>query len=501
MKRVLLRTICLTLTLLMLFGLVACKGEKDELILDTSETVATEDVSKSKVPADLNFGGDAEVTVMAQKSYAEEFTPDNQTAIIDAAVLQRNLLVEERLGIKFNFLYRDEDFTGAYQNVIRNMILSGDGGIDIIQSHAYYTAKVASEGLFYNFNSDDEKNYISPELEWYNQSFVNNTSYHDKLYFLVGDVTLGATNKAPVIFFNEDGLKQWQIEDNLYEKALEGNWTIEYMKTLVKNVYSDIDTENGESSGDYYGLYFSGGSMCIDAMISAVGINITSTDTNGDISVVWGSTKDTMGFQAIYKLMYETDGVFTGTIANNTYRGEMSQYFSEDAFYYGRALFATGMLCAAKNFALNPDIHFGMLPLPKVNATDEYRTTPQDSFPVMSIPHNIASRVDIATATLEMMSEYSYNVVRPVYHDTAYKIRYASGENTALLFDTVIDSIYFEFGTFYSNAIGNPVHQLRNKLTGSGTTLGSNLMSVTAQYTSSTEMHLRELLKAFDNLG
>ena len=232
--------------------------------------------------------------------------------------------------------------------------------------------------------------------------------------------------------------------------------------------------------------------MCIDAMISAVGINITKTDTNGDITMAWGTTKDVMGFQAIYKLMYETDGVFTGTIAENTYRGETSQYFSEDAFFERRALFATGMLCAAKNFALDPELHFGMLPLPKMSAEDEYRTTPQDAFSVMTMPHNVGSRLEIATATLETMSQYSYAIVRPVYRDTAYKIRYASGENTALLFDTVIDSIYYDFGTFYSNAMGNPVHQLRNKLTGTGTTLGSNLMSVTAQYGSSSKMHLKD---------
>lgn len=499
MKNIILRLLSITLAALMLVSVTACGGDEENK--DTSDGVVTSsgEGPVSRVPADLHYGGGEEVNILASKQYLEEFEPEEgSTAIIDSAVVKRNLLIQERLGIKLNMIWREEAISGPYQDVIRNMILGGDGVADIIQGNAYFTAKLASEGMFYNFNTEDEKNYVSPELDWYNQSFVKNTAYKNKLYFLVGDATIGATDRVPVIFFNEDLLAEWHIDEDIYDKAVNGKWTIEYMKTLIKNVYQEDDNVEGKTSGDIYGLYFNGGSMCIDAMISAVGINITNTDTNGDITMAWGTPNDVMGFQAIYKLMYETDGVFTGTVANKTYYGETSQYFAEDAFFDRRAVFATGMLCAAKNFALDPEIHFGMLPLPKMSEDDEYRTTPQDAFSVLTLPLNIGSRLEIATATMETLFEYSYKEVRPVYHDVAYKIRYASGANTALLFDTVINSIYYEFGTFYSNAIDNPTHKLRNKLTGTGTTLGSNLSSVTAQYGSAMKQNLKTLLETFD---
>ena len=505
MKKRILRVVAVCLAALMLMlALVGCNKQtgSGQETGKPNGSVSTEGTGPvSKVPSDLKFDG-AEVILMASAHVStDEFAPENDTAIIDAAVIKRNLLVEERLGIKLDVQLRDEAVSGAYQDIIRNMILGGDGMADIVTGNAYYTSTLASEGLFYDFNTVDENNYTSPNLAWYNQSFVNNIAYKNKLYFLVGDVTLGATDRAPVVFFNEDGLETWQIKDDIYEKALAGQWTIEYMKGLIKNVYSDDDSVEGKSKEDYFGLYFNGGSMAIDAMLASVGIVIASKNANGEMVISWGTPNDVLGFKAIYDLMYNTDGVYTGTVAGGTYYGETTSYFSEGAFFEGRALFATGMLSAAKSFALDPELHFGMLPLPKLDESQPYRTTPQDGFTVVAIPHNIAGRLDIATATLETMSELSYREVRPDYYDTAYKIRYASSENTARLFDTVIESIFYDFGTFYSNAMGNAVHKLRNKLTGTGTTLGSNLMSVTAQNNSALKMDLQKLLAQFDQNG
>ena len=480
MKKRILRSVAVCLALLMLalalFGCTKTGGNGNETVGTVGTSGTDESGPVSKVPSDLKFDG-AEVILMASSHVStDEFAPENNSAIIDAAVIKRNLMVEERLGIKLDVQLREEGVAGPYQDVIRNMILGGDGMADIVTGNAYYTSTLASEGLFYDFNTVDQHNYTSPNLAWYNQSFVNNIAYKNKLYFLVGDVTLGATDRAPVVFFNEDGLETWQIKD-------------------------DIDSVEGRTKEDYYGLYFNGGSMAIDAMLASVGIVIAQKDANGDMVMSWGTSNDVLGFKAIYDLMYNTDGVYTGTVAGGTYYGETTSYFSEGAFFEGRALFATGMLSAAKSFALDPELHFGMLPLPKLDEAQPYRTTPQDGFTVMAIPHNIAGRLDIATATLETMSEYSYKEVRPVYYDTAYKIRYASSENTARLFDTVIESIFYDFGTFYSNAMGNPVHQLRNKLTGTGTTLGSNLMSVTAQHNSAMKLNLQKLLTQFDQNG
>lgn len=500
MRNVFIRLTCLVLVLIMAMSVVSCSKDNEEI--DVSDTTASAEESGpvSKVPADLRFD-DEEVNFLMPVLCEPEFHIEDSSAELDKAILERNALTEERLGIKFNYIVRDEALSGAYQSTIRNMIMSGDGGVDIIAGNAYYTAGLASEGILFDLNMEHKENYISSNLAWYNQSFVKNTAYKNKLYFAVGDLTLGATDRTPVIFFNEDELERWQITDDIYSKAINGEWTIEYMKTLIADVHEELDSVEGVTKGDFHGLFFNGGSMCIDAMITAVGIDITRFETDGSLRIAWKEGTAADGYAAIYDLMYNTSGVYLGLVGDKTYYGETTNYYSEQGFYEKRSIFTYGMLNAAKSFALDPTLHYGILPLPKFSKDQDYRTTPQDGFTVVALPNNLGNRMGIATATLEILSEYSYNVIRPVYYDRSYKVRYASSENTALLFDTIIESISYDFGTFYSNAIGNPVHRLRDQLIGTNTTPSSSLTSVTAMFTKPTDKLLDQLLTKFDQNG
>ena len=185
MKKRILRSVAVCLALLMLalalFGCTKTGGNGNETVGTVGTSGTDESGPVSKVPSDLKFDG-AEVILMASSHVStDEFAPENNSAIIDAAVIKRNLMVEERLGIKLDVQLREEGVAGPYQDVIRNMILGGDGMADIVTGNAYYTSTLASEGLFYDFNTVDQYNYTSPNLAWYNQSFVNNIAYKNKL--------------------------------------------------------------------------------------------------------------------------------------------------------------------------------------------------------------------------------------------------------------------------------------------------------------------------------
>lgn len=500
MKKIFAMLIAMLLVLAAL--LCSCNGSGK-----TEETTPPQDTSPetlpgppSKVPSDLTFAN-AEINILIPAFTQSEFASDSTTtAVIESAVTSRNMTVENRLEVVLNFLPRDEALSGAYQSVIRSSILGGDN-IDIVTGNAYYTAALAAEGLFYNFNTQAEDNYVSADLVWYNQSFVNNTAYKGKNYFLTGDLTSSIYDRTPVVYFNEDEVERWGIEDDLYSVALEGNWTIEYLQSLVKDIFTEMDDIEGQTKGDFYGLFFNGGSMNIDAMITAVGIQFTRIEDDGSIALSWTDGTASYAFAKIYELMYESSGVFTGTASAGTYYGEATSYYSEQAFFEQRSVFSFGMISAARMFVLTPNLHYGILPLPKYAVTQQYATTPQDGYSIVALPRNLGSELGKATAVLETLSQYSYIILRPAYHDVAYKIRYASSDRTAQLFDTVIASVTFDFGMFYSASLGNIVTKLRDRLSGEGSmAASSNLQGVTIMYTKQVESKLEELLGNFDKL-
>lgn len=452
----------------------------------------------SKIPADLTFIGE-KVRILVPNE--NEFSADEtSTAIIDQAIVSRNEATKQRLGVEISYTVNTGKVQTDHLVKIRNSIMGSDDAFDVIGATAYYGAALASEGLYYNLNDGNPENYISLAQPWYNQSFIRETSYHNTLYYLVGDLTISAPERTPVTYFNEDLLREQSIETDLYQVALDGKWTVELLKTMIRDVWREMDGEEGDTKDDLHGLFFNSGSMCVDAMLVSFGINLSTTDAEGNTRLSYTDGNATDAFEALYRLMYETDGVFLGTVAKDAYYGTDTGYYSEQAFFKKRALFTFGQIRAAKTFATDPSLHYSMLPLPKYAETQKtYATTPQDGYTVLAIPYNIGSRLALASAVTEMLSMHSYTVVRPVYYGVAYKNRYSSSANTSRLFDTIIESITFNFVTLYSNALGDPVKLMRARLVGDANTQPTpNLNRFRQLYDMQLQTALENLLAKFN---
>ena len=504
------RFLALFLALVMLFSFAACNKDENDPVDTDEETEDVEESTKddgivSNVPSTLRFNNQEVLLWVAnsESSKNEVGWTEEAVGIINQAVVERNYNAEDRLGIILSFIDQGTSSGDSQVDKMRNVILTGGGsnGMDLVTGSAYYCATLASEALLFNLKQDVANNYMDVTAPWYNKTFVDQCSLKDSLYWSVGDFNLTAYDRSPVTFMNEDALTKWAIEDDLYQVAIDGKWTIEYMQKLIKDVHEELDNTEGQTKGDFYGLFFNSGSMCVDAMIVAAGINVTTKTIDGEHELTWDKGKSTDAFAKLYQLMYDTSGVYLGTVAEGTYYGELTDYYSEQAFYEQRSLFSFGRIAAAQLFATDTTLHYGMLPLPKYSEDQAYATTPQDAYTLVGIPANIADRLAIASATLEIMSEFAYRTVRPVYFETAYKIRYASSEKTALLFDTVIDSITFNFGLLYSNSLGDPAHLLRGRLVGSGGSQPTgSLAVVTRSFGPAMKLQIEKLITKFEEM-
>ena len=502
------RLLALLLALVLMLSFAAC-DDKEEPADDPKDTTAEEESTDdggipSNVPADVLFKNQEVRLWIANSEMTKNEVgwTEEPVGIINQAVVERNYNAEDRLGIVLSFIDQGVGTGSAQVENTRIIIQTGGGadGMDLVTGSAYYSSTLASEGLLYNLFGDADTNYIDVTSPWYNKTFVEQCSFKDSLFWSVGDFNLTAYDRSPVTFINEDALTNWSIEEDLYQIAIDGKWTIEKLQTIIRDVHEELDNAEGQTKGDFYGLFFNSGSMCVDAMIVAAGINITTKNADGIHELTWGAGKSADAFAKIYDLMYNSSGVYLGTTTEGTYYGEISGYYSEQAFYEQRCLFSFGLLSAAQLFATDTSLHYGMLPLPKYSENQAYATTPQDGYTLVGIPSNIQDRLGIASATLEIMSEFAYRIVRPVYFETAYKIRYASSEKTALLFDTVISSITFNFGTLYSNALGDPAHLLRARLVGSGVAASNSLLLVTKSFGTAMKLQIDNLTTKFENM-
>ncbi|MBO5218876.1 MAG: hypothetical protein J6C52_05570, partial [Clostridia bacterium] len=122
--------------------------------LDTTGEIAREDTPDS-LPADLDFKGQKVRIIYNDDGLASSGAAVNEIEglenagdIVNDAVFQRNIKVEERLNIEFEMI-ANKLSAAAHTNATQKVILAGDDLYDIICGVQYRHVIHALEGLYY----------------------------------------------------------------------------------------------------------------------------------------------------------------------------------------------------------------------------------------------------------------------------------------------------------------------------------------------------------------
>lgn len=418
-----------------------------------AETAPAETTLHDAVPADLRYDGKT-VTILQRTGTKKEMMAEEITGeVVNDAIYARNAAVEERLGIKFNFVDVQGTNTtfGNMSAAITNSINAQNDDYQIIANYAYYGISLFTQGIYRDLNVIDHLDFAQP---WWNQDYRDEAEVKGKLYYMVGDICTSATERLPVCFINRDLAKTYYPDVDFYDVVARGKWTLDYQKEVAANAYRDLDGNgqilaNGE--GDGFGLVVTRRAVPLDAMMVAFGVTTTTKNAEGEVSIAMNNELNLNKVQAISDLYYSTDGV----ISTDTNAQTMEKLVA------GETIFAYGMLQYAPNYLRNVDFSYGIMPLPKYNeAQQAYYTTPHDEYSTLSVPVTVADP-DMVGAVLEVMAYESYKTVRPALFENAYKLRYLEDEASAQMFDFILGGVLYDFGFIYSNCIANPVHTFR----------------------------------------
>lgn len=413
--------------------------------------------------AEINIVGRTEATY-AIDFYAEEITGE----AVNDAVYNRNAKVDNDLAVQLNYINGSDDYNTFFTNV-RNSVSAADGAYDIVSSYAYYAAPLSLEKLFKNLHTVPN---LALTNSWYNQSFVNDMTVNGQLDFVIGDLTLTATDRMIITFFNKEQAQRWIPDTDLYNDVYEGKWTVDYLATLVSNIWEDKNGNGKIDSADVFGLSYQLGSVPTDGMITALGVHMVDKDADGNLYINLYNEHSNTAFEKLINLVYNTSGV--GQSMN-------------DAFKNGNVLFVMECANYAKYQLRDFDPDYGVLPLPKLDETQEkYLTTAQDAYDVLSIP-TTCKNLEATGASLEYLSALSQSDVYPAYFETTFQKQYMRSEEDSVMFDLIKSGLEFNFGTFYSNCIGNPVWTFRDSI--------SNNRSFTSEYKKMAKVYEKTLKK------
>lgn len=451
---------------------------------NTSDAAVADDVDS--LPADLYYGGDKKVNILNMEFIVSgpiEYDPgksvqEQQATVVQEANYLRRIAVEERLGVKLNFIDGGSD--GVIPGLVRQSVNAGSQDYDMVFCTAKQQVALAQEGMYAPIS---ELIYIDLDNPWWNKEYIESVSINmNNPYILFGDITYNNVQRTCAVLFNKDLLEEriGMTDKALYDIVLDGEWTIDKMTELASQVYSD-DGNQINDVNDLHGI-ISYGDASFEWMAYSSGLEFTSRNDDGYPQLNLNTER---AIDLADKLLELFNGEYAYKTTDN---GEQVKKFAE-----GNALFVVNrlFLCDWSNIReMNDD--YGIIPMPKYDASiDGYHSVVESNVQWGAVPV-IAQDYDMVSAVAESMAYEGYKQVTPAYYETSLKLKYTRGEDVnteSMIIDLIANGARTDF--LYMNrldGLGNIFSMINNLKQ-------NNFSSLYASYELAAKGKLGELIE------
>ncbi len=491
------KRICLALlAALMCAGSVACAAPDDAAGQSTGtdvpaqtdsesgrDTVAENAESESETAVsdalpELDFGGE-EFNIFCPKA-SPDLVGDVEGDVVEVAIHERNLKVEQRLGVQL--IMMEEDAIDP-MSILQTLILADDDVVDIASGMQYQAIQHAYKNLYVNMT---DAPYLDWEKPWWANDYMNTIQWNEKRYIMVGDISLSLLRSMSSFFVNKTLFEDnFGSLDELYATVFSGEWTWDKMTGYVSEVYNDKNNNGKTDDGDILGLRTYHESPT-DHMAYTAGMALSTRDENGDIVLLEDQTRNIAIAEAIYKLVYENKGCYLN-MDISVFNDHVINSFND-----GNTLFCAYLMIAAESFGNMTD-PYAIIPYPKLDELQEdYMTLMHDDATVFAIPKTVsAAELEHHGAVLEAMCSESYREVTPVYYDVVLKSRYSQDPDSARAVDMIRANIRTDF-IYANNYIfsGTPLGTINRMLVNTGNT---NYASLYKKYSMRVQKELNKI--------
>ena len=398
------------------------------------------------LPEDINLG-EKEITIYAWDPDYDEFDVD-ATALdgdpVADAVYKKNLYTEQLLNVELGFYewaYTDNNL-GAMTTTcdnLKNAMSDGSTSVDIIANHPRVLATAVLKGLCSDLSTVDS---IDLSKKWWPQSLKDELTIFDSMFFLSGDISSNLIYSIYSVFYNKTLAESYGLE-NIVQLVDDGEWTIDKFIEITNVGYEDIDTVNGKSDGDTFGIVFEWWN--VDALVQSCGFKLLQNTADG--------------IKLATNFPTPTFGDFVEKLGKWCTRDNVNNYGNYDSlpatiFAEGRSVFLISEVSAG--FVLqDTDIEYGIVPMPMRDEHQEkYITTVSEFQSMYSISKN-SKYLEDAGAVLQTLGYYGLQFTTPAVFEVTLQGKFSKDEDTMRILNTIRESVQFDLGLLYHRQINS----------------------------------------------
>lgn len=411
----------------------------------TAETAAPTVEDLLGFPEENNNGNVFNILCGQHKAY--EFGSESQVGeVVSDAVYQRDLAVEEYLGIDINVILEAGAWAerNSFNDKIVKAVNAGDNSYDLVNNTIVCTMPASQQGIF---TEGGELPHVNFDQPWWIANMYERFAIADKLYGFLGDASLSLYKDMNVIFFNKQIWGEKKPDVNLYDLVRKGEWTLDKFIELTSDMAEDLNGDSVYNENDL--LTFVGERVPCGTWQTSLGLDVVVLDEAGKPTVLGMTERFVNAYDKMSAYHQNTPGVM--------------RFASIDAQTYdSMKLFANGQVATMCNFIYSTeyirdmDADYGIIPIPKYDTEQENYITQLGTSTSMLFVPTTASDFALTSKVMESLAYYGYTDVTPKYYEVALKTKYSSDvdmqEMLDLIRETATIDFLFVYGTTLSSA-------------------------------------------------
>lgn len=431
---------------------------------------------------------DRELAIVYRDTYGYEweYVEEDAGSVINDAIYERNVSVEDRYGIVLSLMPNANNYD--FFVPIDNAILAGDGTYQLVAAYRYRLAPHTVTGNFLDFYQMPS---INLDGEWWDRGFTDAASYNNHSYVLSGSLSLSHMYTASCIYFNQDMVNARLAGGSaeIFDKVQNDAWTLsafyEYVQQFTSDNGDDVWDEN-----DTYG-FATNDTTAVDAFLFGSGIDVSRRTDEGKIELIPANEKLVNLTRELHKII-NTSG-HTYNQSTSTVEG-LSVHIG--MILRGNAAFSTGVLENASDLRTT-EINYGILPYPKWDEEqDNYYSITMDYSSAFAVPRTIEDEEFVGTM-VEALAYYSHIYVRDALYDTVLKYRDAKDADSSKCVDIILENIKYDFAYIYAFEWGDqqgPSALLRTCIRGKQTYIANGYKSNQERYNTVLTAFLKKFI-------
>lgn len=460
------RWVCLALASLTLLSSAAiftgCATGNDENS-DGSKAPGAESSSEAETDRfqNVHFDGreyriytsiNAASTGMGNSNFLIEGDPEAVGNMVNDAVMERNVTVEEKLDVKLVFIPCEASQMDVASD-IQKYTQGGLNEFDIVINDIFGLSTLVVSGHFRNVLEEDCV-FDFDQSYWYKDVMEDLRLINGYQYVLAGDFFADVLRSAHLLLLNKAIYQDYNhtSADELYDTVSNYEWTFDKLNQIITDTYTDKNLNNTVDKGDQFGL-INGGSWGYFIPFSVCGnppYIVRDEEGIPTFSLHEGDRSNQLATKM-------------GTLIAND---STSLAFGDEdllpAFTNGECLVACGQrLGSLENPILRQmENDAAVLPYPMLFAADKkYVTSFHDTTEMGFIPTTAQDMEFISTVT-EVLNRETASIVLPKYYKESLQVQCVDDEKAAAMIDIIHDNFANAFILAYNSPLGNYVFEV-----------------------------------------